>query len=96
MKKNILYLVLCVVFTSCSHRVVRNGYQIKNSDTKACDIALVRYRTFSDSTLTKIGEVKLGDGGFSSKCTEVDAIAILKKEGCSVGANIINIIDYEK
>ena len=31
------------------------------------------------------------DSGFTTTCSEADAIALLKKEACSVGANLVNI-----
>jgi hypothetical protein len=69
----------------------RYGYQKKKLDNIDCNIALVKYQIYSDSVATKIGSIKLGESGFSINCSETDAIKILKREGCSLGADIANI-----
>ena len=46
----------------------------------------------SDS-VQKVGEIRLGESGFSVTCSEADAIEILKNEGCALKANIINITE---
>jgi len=40
----------------------------------------------------KIGRIRLGDTGFSKKCNENDALQILKKEACLLGADVVNIL----
>ena len=51
-----------------------------------------KFETIPDSVATRIGKVKLSDSGFSKHCSEEDAIAILKKEGCALNADFINIL----
>jgi len=41
--------------------------------------------------LRKIGEIKLGETGFSTKCNEAHALEILKNEACALNADIVNI-----
>jgi hypothetical protein len=94
MKKSILYLIFAVLISSCSHRIVRTGYQVSKSDYRNCDIAIRKNLIVSDS-LQKLGEIKLGESGFSVSCSEADAIAILQKEGCALNADIVNIT-FEK
>ena len=79
MKKTIYYLTLLILITSCSHRIVRTGYHINKSDYKNCDIVITKDIVVTDS-LKKVGEIKLGESGFSIACSEADAIAILKNE----------------
>ena len=69
----------------------RYGYQKRNSDTINCKISFVRFQNYSDSVATKIGSIRLGETGFSVNCSETDAIEILKREGCTLGADIVNV-----
>lgn len=91
MKKFVYFLLVPMIFCNCTHKILRSGYAIQNKEINDCNIAIVRSKTFADTIATKIGEIKLGDTGFSVTCSEQDAISILKKEGCSIGADIINI-----
>lgn len=92
MKKLILYSLLFITFTSCSHRIVRTGYQVNKSDYSDCDIVIKKQMLVSDS-VQKVGEIKLGESGLSGACSEADAIEILKREGCALKADIINITE---
>ncbi|MBW8330963.1 MAG: hypothetical protein K0M40_03000 [Prolixibacteraceae bacterium] len=92
MKKIILYSLLFLTFTSCSHRIIRTGYQVNKSDYSDCDIVIKKQMLVSDS-VQKVGEIKLGESGFSVACSEADAIEILKREGCALKADIINITE---
>ena len=90
MRKPVYYLILAVLISSCSHRIVRTGYQANKSGYRNCDIAISKNLSISDS-LQKLGEIKIGESGFSVSCSEADAIEILKNEGCALNADIINI-----
>jgi hypothetical protein len=90
MKKSILYLVLLIIISGCSHRIVRTGYRINKSEYRKCEIAIHKHMHISDSLL-KVGEIELGESGSSSACSETDALEILKNEGCALNANVINI-----
>lgn len=92
MKKIFFYSILFLTFTSCSHRIVRTGYQVNKSDYNNCDIAIKKQMLVSDS-VQKVGEIKLGEAGLSVACSEADAIEILKREGCALKADIINITE---
>lgn len=95
MRKLIFYLVIAVLISSCSHRIVRTGYQVNKSDYRNCNIAIKRNLIISDS-LVKLGEIKLGESGFSVSCNEADALEILKNEGCALKADIINITSEKR
>lgn len=92
MKKIAFYLILLFFISSCTHRIVRTGYQINKSDYKNCDILIKKSMTITDS-LQKVGEIKLGESGFAVACSEAHAIEILKNEGCALNADIINIAE---
>ena len=95
MKKTIYYLTLLILITSCSHRIVRTGYHINKSDYKNCDIVITKDIVVTDS-LKKVGEIKLGESGFSIACSEADAIAILKNEACALNADLVNITEEHR
>ncbi len=92
MKKIAFYLILLFLISSCTHRIVRTGYLINKSDYKNCDIIIKKFMTITDS-LQKVGEIKLGESGFAVACSEALALEILKNEGCTLNANIVNIVD---
>jgi hypothetical protein len=93
MKRIIQLVFLCFFFCSCSHRIVRTGYVSKQIGANECLISIVKNQTFTDSIAIKLGEIKLGETGFSTQCNEEDALVILRKEACSLEADIINITD---
>jgi len=43
-----------------------------------------------------VGQIKLGESGFSTKCKESDAIQILQREAATVGADLINIVEEKR
>jgi len=97
MMKRIFYLLITVLlFSNCSHRIIRTGYQIKKSDYVACDVVIKKDTSFADTTATKIGEIKLGESGFSVACSEEHAINILKGEACAINADIIIITEENR
>lgn len=95
MKGIIFYLLLFLIFTNCTHRIVRTGYQINKADYNKCDIVIKKSLTNIDS-LKKVGEIKLGESGFSVVCSEAHAIDILIKEGCALKADLIYITEESR
>ncbi|MHC1778335.1 MAG: hypothetical protein AB9834_23240 [Lentimicrobium sp.] len=62
------------------------------SDYRECDIVIQKFIPVTDSML-KVGEIKLGESGFSVACSEGHAMEILKNEGCALNANLIVITE---
>ena len=94
MKRLIFFTFICFLFTNCKHQVSRIGYSV---DTKSslyvnCNIPIKKFEIIPDSIATKIGVIKLSDAGFSRNCSEENAMVILEKEGCALGADFVNII----
>jgi len=86
--------LLAFILSSCSHRIGRIGYSEKPLDpSSTCDVIIQKELNIDETTNQKIGSVKLKDSGFSTACNELDAIAILKKEACSIGGNLVNIVE---
>lgn len=79
------------MFANCSYKITRTGYLTNSSNFKNCDIVIKRNIHISDTLATKIGEIKLGDSGFSVNCSEITALEILNKEACSLNADLIII-----
>ena len=96
MKRNIIkqlfYTLLVIIFlTSCSHRVVRTGYDVKELSYKNCNVIIKKNKAPSKNIASKVGSIKLGDNGFSIDCNEEDALNILKNEACALNADLIVI-----
>jgi hypothetical protein len=96
--KKIIYLTLaCLLLINCKHQISRIKYKV---DTKSesyvdCSLPIKKFETIPDSVATRIGAIKISDSGFSYSCNEEDAMVILQKEGCALGADFI-VITKEK
>jgi hypothetical protein len=95
MKKFFSLLILLFIISGCSHRIVRSGYSKTNSEYSNCDVIIKKQMDIPPS-LKKVGEIKLGDSGVSISCSEEHALALLRKEACSLKANIINIVQESR
>lgn len=93
MKQFLIVSLILFSLVSCSHRIVRTGYQ--NLNDTLCDIPILKSLPSNDS-ISSIGEIKLGESGFSVNCNEADAILILKKEACSIHADFIFITQEKR
>jgi hypothetical protein len=87
--------IFLVFLASCSHKITRIGYSDSNPRYGECEISIVRQLNLPDS-LRKVGEIKLGESGFSTSCSEAHAIQILKKEGCALEAHVIHITEERR
>lgn len=89
----ILAILIC---TGCSHSIKRFGYNKGESlmPEDTCQISFFKFMPTDTSVFRQIGRIKLGDTGFSLLCNENDAIQILKREACLIGADAVNIV-YE-
>ncbi|MDF1549245.1 MAG: hypothetical protein P1P88_15575 [Bacteroidales bacterium] len=93
----VIYIIsISTVFTSCTHRILRTGYQVSKSEYVPCDIVIKKNTIISDTIAIKIGEIKLGETGFAMACSEEHAIKILKGEGCAIKADLIIITDEKR
>lgn len=94
--KSLLPLAIALsLMAGCSHRITRIDYT-PGAPSGECDPVIKKMASLTDVPVKKIGSIKLGDTGFSTKCEETDAIRILKKEACAVGADIVNITDEKR
>jgi hypothetical protein len=95
MKSILVYFILSLLLSSCTHRIVRSGYQISNSDNDDCNVIIKKFMHVTDS-IQKIGEIKLGESGFAVACSEAHAIKILNNEACAIQADVINIVEENR
>jgi len=93
MKKILLFSTILFLFAGCNYHIIRYGYDKSKNNTKLCDIIIVKQKTISDSVATKIGEVKLGNTGFTSDCSEEKAMIILRQEACGLNADFVNVYE---
>ena len=93
MKRSVYILIICLFFVSCKHQISRIGYDIDTNSPSYvdCNITIKKFETVPDSLATRLGKIKLSDSGFSKHCNVENAIGILKKEGCALNADFINI-----
>lgn len=96
MKRVIYFLLIGLFFTNCGHKIVRTGYRASKSDYKNCDVTIKKNTEISDSLAIKIGEIKLGESGFSVACSEEHAVKILKNEACAINADLIIITEENR
>ncbi len=90
-------MMVAMLETGCTHVVRRKGYRISTEKSSSeCSLVFCKDAEITTDCDSIIGTVKLRDSGFSHHCSEADAVAILKNEGCAVGADVINIIDEER
>lgn len=87
----ILFILLLSV--NFNHQISRIGYHV---DTKSslyvdCKIPVKKFEVIPDTIARIIGTLKLSDAGFSRHCSEEDAMAIIRQEGCALGADFANI-----
>lgn len=89
--KNLLVpVLLLLVFASCSHRIHRMGYEARPAIDGNCEVHISKFMAANDS-IEKIGEITLGESGFSVSCSEAHALELLKKEACALQADVVNI-----
>ena len=95
MKSISIFLLLFLLLSSCTHRIVRSGYQLSNSYQNDCNVVIKKFMHVTDS-IQKIGEIKLGESGLAVACSEAHAIKILNNEACGIRADIVNIVEENR
>ena len=87
----ILSLIFLTIF-SCNPSISRIGYDLNDKQIKqGCEVYIVKDSSLIFSEQEKLGEIKIGDTGFSSNCGSAKVAKILENEACNIGANIISI-----
>lgn len=90
--RRILYLLLSVLlFSNCTHYIARTGYQPNKSFDTYYDVVIEKNTIVPSNSADLVGQIRLDDIGFSVSCSEEDALEILRKEACSINADLIVI-----
>lgn len=95
LKNSLKVIGLIILMSSCSHKIVRTGYEVNKSDYAECEVNIIKFKSF-DGNVEKLGDIKIGETGFSTACSEAHAIEILKNEACALNADLINIIEESR
>lgn len=94
-RKQFYILFVIILFSACTHRIVRTGYDVNKSDYKDCNTTIKRAGESTNIIGVKVGEIKLGQSVFAVANSEEHAINILKNESCALNADLV-IITEEK
>lgn len=79
----------------CAPSIHREGYAL-NENVNAitdCKIIVTSNQNYKGKI---IGKIKIGDSGLSTKCSESDALNIIKNEGCQIGADVAILSDIKQ
>lgn len=75
----------------------RIGYNTPAITQTDCEVSIVYGAPSTiENNAQLLGTIKLDDTGFSTHCSEKDALCILKKEACSLNANTIVITEFKE
>ena len=97
MKKLLILFVTAILFSACSHRIVRKNYSLASNEyPQEYEVIIKQNIRLPDSVATKVGNIKLGESGFSTKCNEFHALAILKSEARSLHAGLVVITEEKR
>src|SRR5436190_21355174 len=96
-------LVLCVVtafISGCAAGITRTGYKLPSNktpkDLDRCPITLRNNWQYDTNDVVCLGSIHDYDTGFSTECDEAYILDIFCREGCMVGANVINITEEKQ
>ena len=96
MKRIGYFIAISILLSSCAHRIVRTGYDRNTTFYNNCEVIIKKDTLLSDVDATKVGEIKLGETSFSVACSEKHAIEVLKREACTLNANLIVITEEKR
>ncbi|MBL8025189.1 MAG: hypothetical protein JNL74_02190 [Fibrobacteres bacterium] len=93
--KTIPFFIL-IAFTHCAPDVTRKGYYAPPRKVSDCEIQILKNEIDLESKYKKIGTIIVGDNSYGVNCSENDVIALIKNDGCHIGAKIINMYNFNK
>jgi hypothetical protein len=90
-------LILLFVVCGCAAGITRIDYKqdesIKIEDVQKCSIA-IKYKAFyKEEDVEILGMITSYDQGVSIDCSEIKVLYIFYKDGCYLGADLINVIE---
>lgn len=93
---SMILLLIMLLGSGCSYRVVRLGYKADKEQGMACQPVITKQYFLPDTAARRLGEVRLRDSGFTTKCGEEQALAALRREACMAGANVVKIVREQR
>lgn len=101
--KSTLLMALCgvaLMVSGCAAGITRTGYKLpKNQNPNAtanCRIAIKNNFKYDTNDVTVLGSIHAYDTGLSTDCDEAAVLDIFVKDGCMLGADVINITDEKQ
>ena len=96
MSRATMLMLVALSTTSCSTSVSRTGYEPRSVGESTCRVAVKRAAPISPDQADVLGEVDVGDTGFSTDCDEKTVVELLRKEACSAGAHVVDIVEERR
>src|ERR1041385_1967799 len=93
-----IFLCFIALFISgCAAGISRTGYHLPPNktakDLERCPIAIKAHWKYNTNDVVLLGSIHDYDTGFSENCDELAILDIFIKEGCMLGADVINITE---
>jgi hypothetical protein len=102
MRITISIVIFCaaIFLSGCASGISRTGYRLAgNQDSKAmprCPIALQSNIQYDKTSTLVLGSIHAYDTAFSVTCDEAYVLDIFCKEGCLLGADVVNITEEKQ
>lgn len=93
---NIIFIITIIGFTSCNPKITSN---LINSQSKLSiddKVALLDIEHKLPDSITKIGDLRFQDSGFSTDCSFNSLMNRARIEARKNGANIVKVVDKKK
>lgn len=85
-------LVLLFVTSGCAPSVKRVGYTPADlKQPSSCPLAWQTNSKLTAAEARELGRIKIGDTGFSKHCSEPEVRAIVERDACGLGAQVVDI-----
>lgn len=96
--KNYVYLLIFSVYlliTSCSPKVTTSIIKKYDPTDFKTEVVVLGVDDQIPNDAEVLGDLKIGDSGFTSKCTYEEVITQAKMEVMKVGGNVLKIIEHK-
>lgn len=91
-----LFFITVVGFTSCSPKITSNFTNPQPKLSIDEKVALLDIEHKLPENLTKVGDLRFQDSGFSTDCSFNSLMTQARNEARKNGANIVKVIDKKK
>ena len=88
---------LLITIYGCAVGIERTGFKLQNKqegqNLQNCNIAIKYQMAYDTENIQVLGTIKSYEQGASIKCGEIDVLSIFVYDACSIGANVVNILE---